>query len=98
MEATGGGTLSVSGITLTQISSGQLTAAGGADCDELGWSVGVSDDTVAAGAWTVPAGGGYGAGAVYVFTKPTSGWADETQATKLTGPAGAPEDALEIED
>ena len=72
----------------------KLTAAGGADGDELGWSVGVSDDTVAAGAWTVPAGGGYGAGAVYVFTKPTSGWADETQATKLTGPAGAPDDAL----
>ena len=74
----------------------KLTAAGGADGDELGWSVGVSDDTVAAGAWTVPAGGGYGAGAVYVFTKPTSGWADETQATKLTGPAGAPDDGLGI--
>ena len=33
--------------------------------------------------------GNYDQGAVYVFTKPASGWADETQAAKLTASDGA---------
>ena len=31
---------------------------------------------------------------MYVFTKPASGWTDETQAAELTGSDGASDDAL----
>jgi hypothetical protein len=51
---------------------------------EVGWSLALSGDTIAAGAPTYP-GGGLSSGAVYVFVKPVSGWADMTSPTaKLT--------------
>jgi hypothetical protein len=51
---------------------------------EVGWSLALSGDTIAAGAPTYP-GGGLSVGAVYVFVKPVSGWADMTSPTaKLT--------------
>ena len=64
----------------------KLTASDGGVGDGLGWSVAVSGTTIAAGAWAFSGISDYGVGAVYVFTKPASGWADETQAAKLTGP------------
>ncbi len=65
--------------------------------DGLGWSVAMSSDgsTVVAGApGATITGSAYDQGAVYVFTKPSSGWASETEATKLTASDGAKDDAL----
>ena len=64
------------------IQSAELTTA---DTEgELGWALAMSGDTIAAGAPTYP-GNGTSVGAVYVFTKPTNGWADMTSPTaKLT--------------
>jgi hypothetical protein len=72
----------------------KLTASSGAAGDYLGFSVAVSGTTIAAGAPDATVNGNPAPGAVYVFTKPASGWADETQAAKLTGPVGAPDDAV----
>ncbi len=64
----------------------KLTASDGAADDELGWSVGMSVDgsTVVAGADGATVAGNAGEGAAYVFTKPPSGWASETEQAKLT--------------
>jgi hypothetical protein len=76
--------------------TGKLTAADGAAHDELGYSVGVSSDgsTVTAGAPQGIVSGHAVQGAVYVFAKPAGGWADGTQAGKLTAADGAGSDAL----
>jgi hypothetical protein len=61
---------------------------------EVGWSLGISGDTIAAGAPTYP-GDGSTVGAVYVFVKPVSGWADMTSPTaKLTDSNSAGGDHL----
>ena len=44
----------------------------------------VSGTTIAAGASEATVNEDFCQGAVYVFSKPASGWADETQAAKLT--------------
>ena len=61
----------------------QLTASNGTASDSLGYSVAISGNTVVAGApnFNSP-------GKAYVFTKPASGWASETQAAELTSPDG----------
>ncbi|HKI92562.1 MAG TPA: hypothetical protein VJ986_09690, partial [Gaiellaceae bacterium] len=64
-----------------------LTASDGASGDSLGVSVAVSGDTIVAGSSNQVIGG-----AVYVFTKPASGWVDETETAKLTA-AQAPQNA-----
>jgi FG-GAP repeat len=56
----------------------ELTASDGAAKNFLGYADSISNDTVAAGA--------SGAGAVYVFVKPASGWANTTETAKLTDP------------
>ncbi len=56
----------------------------------LGGSLAVSGDTVFAGAL----GANSGAGAVYVFTQPAGGWADEHEAAVLTASDGASGDGL----
>jgi FG-GAP repeat len=75
----------------------KLTATGGAEGAEggvLGDSVVVSGTIIAAGAPGATVNGSTGQGAVYVFTEPASGWADETQAAKLTATHGGAFDEL----
>jgi formylmethanofuran dehydrogenase subunit D len=69
----------------------KLTASDGAATDTLGFSVAISADgsTVVAGAPNAQIGTHYGQGAVYVFQKPASGWANTTQRAKLTALNGA---------
>ncbi len=66
----------------------KLTASGGAAYDNFGISVAVDGDTVVVGA---PGNDGDGAdsGSVYVFVKPTGGWATSTETAKLTASDGA---------
>ena len=66
----------------------KLTASGGAAYDNFGISVAVDGDTVVVGA---PGNDGDGAdsGSVYVFVKPTGGWATSTEMAKLTASDGA---------
>jgi hypothetical protein len=65
-----------------------LTASDGATGDALGISVGISGDTVVAGApdHTVPNGQSLEyQGAAYVFNEPVPGWENTTQTAELTG-------------
>ena len=66
----------------------KLTASDGAAYDNFGISVAVDGDTVVVGA---PGNDGAGAdsGSVYVFVKPTGGWATSTETAKLTASDGA---------
>ena len=69
----------------------RLRASAGTTSEELGVSVAVSGDVVAAGSW----GDDAFAGAVYMFTKPGGGWAgtlDETE--RLTAADAAAGDGL----
>ena len=59
------------------VQNGELTASDGAD---IGKSVAISGNTIVVGA---PSANG-GAGAVYVFTAPATGWANATQTAVLT--------------
>ena len=72
----------------------KLTASDGAAQDQLGDSVGVSGDgsTVVAGAFNAMIGSNSAQGAGYVFIRPAGGWADGTQAAKLTASDGAASD------
>lgn len=67
----------------------KLAASDGASDDQLGYSVSVNDDVVAAGAT-----GSNSHGAAYVFVKPSGGWMKMTQTAKLTGSDGATGDEL----
>ena len=67
----------------------QLTASDGAQSDFLGFSVATSGDTVVTGAPGATVNGNGAQGAVYVFVKPASGWANMTQAAKLIASDGA---------
>ena len=74
----------------------KLIASDGAANDELGISVAIDGDTVVAGAHLhdIDDNGSsiLNAGAAYVFTKPTDGWADNTEGAKFTAPDGAAND------
>jgi len=72
----------------------ELTASDGAANDQLGLSVALSADTIAAGSEQRAVGGHTDQGAVYVFAKPNAGWADATQTAELTASDGAAYDAL----
>lgn len=74
----------------------KLTAADGAQDDELGNAVAASADgsTVVAAAWATTVSGKVGQGALYVFERPAGGWANATQAAKLTASDGAAQDTL----
>jgi hypothetical protein len=62
----------------------KLTASDGAANDEFGVAIAISGSTIVAGANGADIAGHYQAGACYVFTKPTTGWATATQTAKLT--------------
>jgi hypothetical protein len=71
----------------------KLTASDSVPGDDFGWSVSISGNTVVVGA--PGANAGYGSpyqGAAYVFTKPSTGWANMTQTAKLTASDGMAQD------
>ena len=70
----------------------KLTASDGAADNYFGFSVAISGNTVVVGAWGATVGGNADQGAAYVFTEPGSGWANMTQAAKLTASDGAADD------
>lgn len=72
----------------------ELSAEHGAEGDELGWSVAVSENTIVAGAPFHKVGTHERQGAVYVFTKPASGWVNATQTAELTASDGEEGDRL----
>ncbi len=72
----------------------ELTAADGAAGDALGSSVAVSGSTIAVGAPYHTIAGNARQGAVYVFTKPASGWQNATQIAELTASDGQEYDQL----
>ena len=69
----------------------KLTASDGGADDFLGISVAInsSTGTIAAGAPNHTVGTTYGAGAVYVFQEPSSGWATGTQTAEMTSSTAA---------
>jgi hypothetical protein len=62
----------------------KLIASDGVAGDQLGSSVAICGDTVVVGAPSAAIGANLGQGAVYVFVKPQSGWANLTQTAKIT--------------
>jgi hypothetical protein len=74
----------------------KLTASDGAFSDWLGISVGMSGDTVVAGAYGDDVGSNVNQGSAYVFVKPVAGWASGTQTAKLTASDGAEVDYLGV--
>ena len=75
-----------SGGWSTSATEAKLTLASPAEGDEFGYSVAVSADgsTIVVGARRVDAGGVRDLGAVYVFTKPATGWVDTSASVELT--------------
>ena len=76
------------------IQDATLTAGDGADGDELGQAVAVSGPLVAVGAPDAAVDGQADAGAVYLFSQPSGGWANASSAVKLTSAAPAANDQL----
>ena len=70
----------------------KLKASDPAQDDEFGSSVAFDGTTIVAGAPFDDHGGLGNAGSAYVFTKPTTGWANGTETAKLTAPNAAAED------
>jgi hypothetical protein len=62
----------------------ELTASDAAGNVGLGYSVAISGNTIAVGAPYETIGTNEHQGAVYVFTRPASGWSNMTQTAKLT--------------
>jgi len=78
----------------SETETAELTASDGAFDDFLGCSVGISGDTVVAGAPNHEINGNGWQGAVYVFAVPTGGWANMTQTAELTASDGGFTDQL----
>ena len=82
----------------------KLTASDAAVDDEFGISVAVHGETVVVGAHLEnandedldPNNDVSDSGAVYVFTKPTGGWTNNTETAKFTAPDGAANDEFGI--
>ena len=72
----------------------ELTVHGGAEAEELGYSLAMSENTIAAGAPNYRETPHDLKGAVYVFEKPGSTWTDATQTAELTAADGALDDAF----
>jgi FG-GAP repeat len=71
------------------IQQAELTAADGVDNDVLGATLAMDGDTIVAAAPGKTVGANPGQGALYVFVKPSSGWADAHQDAELTSSDGA---------
>ena len=74
----------------------ELAASDGYVGDNLGNSVSISNNTVAAGAPYASVGSNYEQGAAYVFVQPANGWTNMTQTAKLTASDGASGDILGV--
>jgi hypothetical protein len=72
----------------------KLTGSDTGPDDNLGFSVGISGNVIVSGSPDATVNGNLGQGAVYMFTRPSGGWRDETQAAKLTASDGAEESFL----
>lgn len=78
----------------TGTQAAKLTASDAVTADGLGASVAMSPDVIAAGATGDDIDGRFGQGSVYVYEKPTGGWATGTETAKLTASDGAAFDEL----
>ena len=78
----------------SETETAKLTASDAAPGDNLGWSAGISGDTVVGAAPEATINGNQVQGAVYVFLKPKGGWRSETETAKLTASDGAQADTL----
>jgi len=76
------------------VTQARLTASDGVAGDGLGTGLAVSDDTIAVGAGFDDVSANKDQGAVYVFSKPATGWVDATQTAILTASDGAAGDGL----
>jgi hypothetical protein len=74
----------------------ELAASDGYVGDNLGNSVSISNNTIAAGAPYASVGSNYEQGAAYVFVQPANGWINMTQTAKLTASDGASGDILGV--
>jgi hypothetical protein len=74
------------------VQQAELTASHGTRGEELGESVAISGNTIVVGTPNYATSSGVEQGAVYVFTKPASGWANATQVAVLTARRGQPEE------
>jgi FG-GAP repeat len=74
------------------VQQAELTASHGTRGEELGESVAISGSTIVVGTPNYATSSGVEQGAVYVFTKPASGWANATQVAVLTARRGQPEE------
>ncbi|HTZ97783.1 MAG TPA: IPT/TIG domain-containing protein [Terriglobales bacterium] len=74
----------------------ELAASDGYVGDNLGNSVSISNNTIAAGAPYASVGSNYEQGAAYVFVQPANGWTNMTQTAKLTASDGASGDILGV--
>ena len=70
------------------VQQAELTASDGAVDDVLGAALAMDGDTIVAAAPNKTVGTNPGQGALYVFVKPSSGWADTHQTAKLTSSDG----------
>ena len=79
-------------VTLSTISkaalTAKLTASDAAADDHFGWSVAVDGDNVVVGAYGND-DDGTDSGSVYLFTKPSGGWATATETVQLTASGAA---------
>lgn len=62
--------------------------------DFLGQSVAIHGDTIVAGGYGYTVGSNIWQGALYVFTRPASGWTDMTETAPLTASDGAANDQM----
>jgi len=83
----------INGWATTQVSA-RLVASDGAPGDQLGTAVSIRGNTLCAGAPSALVGSNIGQGALYMFAKPSRGWTDATQTTKVTEPNGEAKDAF----
>jgi hypothetical protein len=76
------------------ITTARLTASDASEFATLGWNVAISGNTVAVGAPGVTIGSNSYQGAIYIFVKPASGWANMTQTAKLAASDGQTDSLL----
>lgn len=72
-------------IGASWVSQGKITASDGANADRFGWSVAVSNNTIAVGAREDDTTAGADAGSAYIFSRVGNGWS-ETQKLVPTDP------------
>lgn len=76
------------------VQQAELTRGDGGVNDLFGASLAVTHDTIAVGAPVEQVGAATGQGAVHVFERPASGWANARETAKLTASDGAAGDSF----